>query len=113
MDLHSIESSFFLCRSKIHKLGMIELWYRLRLRGYTRRLESLYRVTRRFGMFQQPRAKNTCKPKPYEQMCSSADFLNVNIAIRQAGNAAFQSIPDSPNPVHLSSSRRQPLSVLT
>ena len=32
-------------------LGMIELWHRLRGRGYTRCPESLFRVMRRLGMF--------------------------------------------------------------
>ena len=33
------------CRSRRpHSLGLIELWYRLKQRGYTRRPESLFRV---------------------------------------------------------------------
>ena len=32
-------------------LGMIELWHRLRQRGYTRCPESLYRVMRKMGLF--------------------------------------------------------------
>ncbi len=35
-------------------LGMVELWHRLRKRGYTRRPESLFRVMRKLGMFPQP-----------------------------------------------------------
>ena len=31
-------------------LGMVELWHRLRKRGYTRRPESLFRVMRKLGM---------------------------------------------------------------
>ena len=49
-------------------LGMIELWHRLRGRGYTRCPESLFRVMRRLGMFPDPKPKKTYKPKPYEQM---------------------------------------------
>ena len=36
-------------------LGMIELWHRLRGRGYTRCPESLFRVMRRLGMFPNPK----------------------------------------------------------
>ena len=35
-------------------LGMVELWHRLRKRGYTRCPESLFRVMRKLGMFPQP-----------------------------------------------------------
>ena len=44
-------------------LGMVELWRRLRLRGYSRRPESLFRVMRKLGMFPQPEPKKTYKPK--------------------------------------------------
>ena len=49
-------------------LGMIELWQRLRKRGYTRCPESLFRVMRKLGMFPQEKKKKTYTPKPYEQM---------------------------------------------
>ena len=32
-------------------LGMTELWHRLRLRGYTRSVEDLFRVMRKMGLF--------------------------------------------------------------
>jgi transposase len=50
------------------KLGLIELWFRLRNRGYTRRPESLYRVMRRKGMFKKEKPKRKYMPKPYEQI---------------------------------------------
>ena len=49
-------------------LGMVELWHRLRQRGYTRCPESLFRVMRKMGLFPAEKPKNTYKPKPYEQM---------------------------------------------
>ena len=55
-------------RRRRSKLGMVELWHRLKQRGYTRRPESLFRVMRRLGMFPAKEPKNTYKPKPYEQM---------------------------------------------
>ena len=36
-------------RRRNPKMGLIELWYRLRRRGYTRRPESLFRVMRKIG----------------------------------------------------------------
>lgn len=44
-------------------LGLIELWSRLQLRGYTRRSESLYRVMRRLELFPAEKAKKPYKPK--------------------------------------------------
>ena len=38
-------------------LGMVELWHRLRLRGYTRRPESLFRVMRTLGLFPKAEKK--------------------------------------------------------
>ena len=49
-------------------LGMIELWHRLKKRGYSRGPESLYRVMKRLGMFKQDKAKNRYTPNPYKQM---------------------------------------------
>ena len=59
-------------------LGMVELWHRLRQRGYTRCPESLFRVMRKMGLFPGEKPKNTYKSKPYEQMThpgESARFL--------------------------------------
>ena len=55
-------------RRRNPSLGMIELWHRLRKRGYTRCPESLFRVMRKMGLFPAEKPKNTYKPKPYEQM---------------------------------------------
>ena len=43
-------------------------WHRLRKRGYTRRVESLYRVLKRLALLPQAPAKPTYKPKHYEQI---------------------------------------------
>lgn len=48
------ESELKLIRDMRHRnsdLSMVELWHRLRKRGYLRRPESLFRVTRKLGMF--------------------------------------------------------------
>ena len=46
------------------KLGLTELWHRLRKRGYTRRIESLYRVLKRLALHPQAPSKPTYKPSP-------------------------------------------------
>ena len=43
-------------------LGMVELWHRLRKRGYTRRPESLFRVMRKLGLLPSTEKKKTYKP---------------------------------------------------
>ncbi|MDL2254630.1 DDE-type integrase/transposase/recombinase [Ruminococcaceae bacterium OttesenSCG-928-I18] len=62
-------------------LGMIELWHRLRKRGYTRRPESLFRLMRRLGMFPQPKPKKKYVPKPYEQMQYPGQRVQIDVKV--------------------------------
>ena len=62
-------------------LGMIELWHRLKQRGYTRRPESLFRVMRKLGMFPSTKEKKTYKPKPYEQMTYPGQRVQVDVKV--------------------------------
>ena len=62
-------------------LGMVELWHRLRKRGYTRRPESLFRIMRKLGMFPQPKTKAACKAKPYEQMQYPGQRVQVDVKV--------------------------------
>ena len=62
-------------------LGMIELWHRLKKRGYTRRPESLYRVMKRLGMFKREKAKKRYVPKPYEQMTYPGQRVQVDVKV--------------------------------
>ena len=62
-------------------LGMVELWHRLRKRGYTRCPESLFRVMRKLGMFPQPKPKKPYKPKPYEQMQYPGQRVQVDVKV--------------------------------
>ena len=62
-------------------LGMIELWHRLRKRGYTRCLESLFRVMRKMGLFPAEKPKNPYKPKPYEQMTYPGQRVQVDVKV--------------------------------
>lgn len=62
-------------------LGMVELWHRLRKRGYTRRPESLFRVMRKLGMFPAPKPQNPYKPKPYEQMTYPGERVQIDVKV--------------------------------
>lgn len=54
-------------RRRNPQLGLIDLWCRLKERGYTRCPESLYRVLKRLGALPERPKKQPYKPKPYEQ----------------------------------------------
>ena len=62
-------------------LGMVELWHRLKQRGYTRRPESLFRVMRRLGMFPDTKPQNQYKPKPYEQMTYPGQRVQIDVKV--------------------------------
>ena len=68
-------------RRRNPKLGMIELWHRLNLRGYTRRPESLFRGMCKMGLFPAEKSKNTYKPKPYEQMTRPGERVQVDVKV--------------------------------
>ena len=62
-------------------LGMVELWHRLRKRGYTRCPESLFRVMRRLGMFPPAKQQKTYIPKPYEQMQYPGQRIQIDVKV--------------------------------
>ena len=68
-------------RRRNPSLGMIELWHRLRKRGYTRCPESLFRVMRKMGLFPAEKPKNPYKPKPYEQMTYPGQRVQVDMKV--------------------------------
>lgn len=68
-------------RRRDPRLGMVELWHRLRQRGYTRRPESLFRVMRKLGLFPQKEKKPTYKPKPYQQMTYPGQRVQVDVKV--------------------------------
>ena len=71
-------------RRRNPKLGMVELWHRLRQRGCTRRPESLFRVMRKLGLFPQAEKKPVYKPKPYEQMTYPGQRVQVDVKVAPA-----------------------------
>ncbi len=62
-------------------LGLIDLWCRLRDRGYTRCPESLYRVLKRMGTLPEPLKKQPYKPKPYEQMTYPGQRVQIDVKV--------------------------------
>ena len=68
-------------RRRNPELGMIELWHRLRQRGYQRCPESLFRVMRRLGMFPEPKPKKKYQPKPYEQMTHPGERIQIDVKV--------------------------------
>ena len=68
-------------RRRNPNLGMVELWHRLRQRGYTRRPESLFRVMRKMGLFPQPEPKAAYKPKPYQQMTYPGQRVQIDVKV--------------------------------
>ena len=78
------EAELMLIRDMRHrnpKLGMIELWHRLRKRGYTRCPESLFRTMRKLGLFPAKKPKNKYKSKPYEQMTYPGQRVQVDVKV--------------------------------
>ena len=68
-------------RRRNPNLGMVELWHRLRQRGYTRRSESLFRVMRKLGLFTMAEKKPVYKPKPYQQMTYPGQQVQVDVKV--------------------------------
>ena len=68
-------------RRRDPNLGMVELWHRLRQRGYTRRPESLFRVMRKLGLFPTAEKKPAYKPKPYQQMTYPGQRVQVDVKV--------------------------------
>jgi transposase InsO family protein len=60
-------------------LGLCELWCRMRERGYSRSIVSLYRVMRRIGLQPIPASKPKYVPKPYEQMLYPGQRVQIDV----------------------------------
>ena len=62
------------------RLGRVELWCRLRKRGYNRSLSGLYRILHKLQL--QPKAKKKVyKPKPYQQMTFPGERVQIDVKI--------------------------------
>ena len=68
-------------RRRNPKLGIVELWSRLRKRGYSRCLESLWRVLRREGLAEKEKPREKYTPKPYEQMQYPGQRVQIDVKV--------------------------------
>jgi transposase len=68
-------------RRRNPEMGLNELWFRLRQRGYRRCLLSLYRVLQRLGLSKPPKHKKQYKPKPYEQMRYPGQRVQIDVKV--------------------------------
>ena len=63
------------------RIGVVELWSRLRTRGYSRCVESLWRVLRREGLAEKEKPKKKYHPKPYEQMQYPGQRVQIDVKV--------------------------------
>jgi len=63
------------------RIGIVDLWTRLRKRGYRRCVESLWRVMRREGMAQKEKPEKKYIPKPYEQMQYPGQRIQFDVKV--------------------------------
>lgn len=62
-------------------LGLVELWFRLRKRGYPRSLSSLFRVMKRLQLFPPKKTKPRYVPKPYQAMTHPGERIQMDVKI--------------------------------
>ncbi len=67
-------------RRRNPKLGMVEFWCKLRARGYSRSIESLWRVLKREG-FIAVKKKDPYTPKPYQQMTHPGERIQIDVKV--------------------------------
>ena len=67
-------------RRRNPRLGMVELWCKLRARGYSRCIESLWRVLKREGLI-AVKEKDPYKPKPYQQMTHPGERIQIDVKV--------------------------------
>ena len=68
-------------RRRNPKLGVVELWHRLRERGYTRHVYTLYRVLHRLGMMPAVKEKKKYVAKPYQQMTYPGERIQIDVKV--------------------------------
>ena len=73
-------SLFLICTDEI-QAGNRGAMARMRKRGYTRTIESLWRVMRREGWTAQGEKKKPYKPKPYEQMQYPGQRVQIDVKV--------------------------------
>ena len=67
-------------RRRNPKLGMVEFWCKLRARGYSRCIESLWRVLKREGLI-VVKENDPYTPKPYQQMTHPGERVQIDVKV--------------------------------
>ena len=68
-------------RRRDPELEVAELWHRLKKKGYTRCLESLYCVMKKLGLLPAKKEKKKHVSKPYEQMTHAGERIQVDVKV--------------------------------
>ena len=68
-------------RRRCPNLELPELWHRLRKKGYSRCITSLYRVMKKYGMLPQKKEKKKRIIKPYEQMTHAGERVQIDVKV--------------------------------
>ena len=68
-------------RRRNPNLEITELWHRLKKKGYSRRIESLYRVMKKLGLLPPKQEKKKHVSKPYEQMTHAGERIQVDVKV--------------------------------
>ena len=68
-------------RRRCPDLELPELWHRLRKKGYTRCITSLYRVMKKHGMLPPKPEKKKRAVKPYEQMTHAGERIQIDVKV--------------------------------
>ena len=67
-------------KAKNKETGLVVLWIKLRKKGYTRSITSLYRVMQRMGIYEKtPSKKKQYEAKPYQQMTYPGERVQVDV----------------------------------
>ncbi len=68
-------------RRRCPDLELPELWHRLRKKGYSRCITSLYRVMKKYGMLPHKMEKKKRIVKPYEQMTHAGERVQIDVKV--------------------------------
>ena len=68
-------------RRRNPKLGLTELWYRLKKRGYSHTVESLFRCMRREGLIKPTTVEKGRPSKPYEKMTHPGERVQIDVKV--------------------------------
>ena len=68
-------------RRRNPNLELPELWHRMKKQGYSRCLESLYRVMKKLGLLPEKPKKPKHTSKPYEQMTYAGERVQMDVKV--------------------------------